>query len=67
MAFRNNNSPPNQPQGSGTDQGGTPATPQGLIGQAGVKPSGTVERSGTIPTMKELLEAVRSSERNDRG
>jgi hypothetical protein len=33
---------------------------QGLIGSAGVKPSGTVERSGTIPSVSVIRDASRS-------
>ncbi len=56
----NQNSGGGQQTPSGGQQSGSPRAPQGLIGQAGVKPSGWVERSGTVPETKIVRDTRKS-------
>ena len=64
MALRNQGPSSAGAQGgkpSDTNQGSSKPSPQGLIGSAGVKPSGIVERSVTIPSMDVIRESIRST------
>ncbi len=64
MAFRTQDGSKVSTQGGNppsTSHETSQSSSQGFIGAAGVKPSGIVERSGTIPTVSVIREVIRTS------